>query len=146
MKTGGHEDLSHGKLRRHDVLAPLSLMTLRHTRLLHLAPPAPPISKISHHPRAETSADRTSGLVFGGNLKPKLQKQFKVMQNQVVLTRLVRRRLTAALKARSPPVRNVQRRWLTPAPKAGDGPLMSRRADRELPGSFGTPHYAILCH
>ncbi|KAJ6780689.1 hypothetical protein PWT90_01349 [Aphanocladium album] len=26
-----------------------------------------------------------------------------------------------------------QKRWNTPAPKAGDGPLMSRRADRELP-------------
>ncbi|KAG6018205.1 hypothetical protein E4U41_004008 [Claviceps citrina] len=29
----------------------------------------------------------------------------------------------------SPP----QRRWLTPAPRPGDGPLMSRRADRALP-------------
>ncbi|KHN98215.1 cytochrome oxidase complex assembly protein [Metarhizium album ARSEF 1941] len=27
----------------------------------------------------------------------------------------------------------TQRRWVTPAPKPGDGPLMSRRADRELP-------------
>ncbi|OAA71230.1 Cytochrome oxidase assembly protein 1 [Cordyceps fumosorosea ARSEF 2679] len=26
-----------------------------------------------------------------------------------------------------------QKRWNTPAPKAGDGPLMSRRADRQLP-------------
>ncbi|TQW03489.1 cytochrome oxidase assembly [Cordyceps javanica] len=26
-----------------------------------------------------------------------------------------------------------QKRWNTPAPKAGDGPLMARRADRELP-------------
>ncbi|TFA98738.1 Cytochrome c oxidase assembly factor 1 [Trichoderma ghanense] len=30
-------------------------------------------------------------------------------------------------------VRAMQRRWMTPAPKPGDGPLMSRRADRELP-------------
>lgn len=29
-----------------------------------------------------------------------------------------------------------QKRWNTPAPKAGDGPLMARRADRELPGTF----------
>ncbi|KAL7950911.1 cytochrome oxidase complex assembly protein 1 domain-containing protein [Trichoderma barbatum] len=29
--------------------------------------------------------------------------------------------------------RAVQRRWMTPAPKPGDGPMMSRRADRELP-------------
>ncbi|KJZ77097.1 hypothetical protein HIM_03418 [Hirsutella minnesotensis 3608] len=27
----------------------------------------------------------------------------------------------------------AQRRWMTPAPKPGDGPLMSRRADRQLP-------------
>ncbi|CAM1510443.1 Fc.00g007780.m01.CDS01 [Cosmosporella sp. VM-42] len=55
------------------------------------------------------------------------------MNSQFVLTRLVRRRLAAALKARSVPARTVQRRCFTPAPKAGDGPLMSRRADRELP-------------
>ncbi|OAQ88765.1 cytochrome oxidase assembly [Purpureocillium lilacinum] len=28
----------------------------------------------------------------------------------------------------------AQRRWNTPAPRPGEGPLMSRRADRELPG------------
>ncbi|KAI9170955.1 Cytochrome c oxidase assembly factor 1 [Paramyrothecium foliicola] len=46
-----------------------------------------------------------------------------------MLSRLVRRRLALPLKGRSP----AQRRWITPAPKPGDGPLMSRRADRELP-------------
>ena len=30
----------------------------------------------------------------------------------------------------------AQRRWNTPAPRPGEGPLMSRRADRELPGAF----------
>ncbi|KAJ6439514.1 cytochrome oxidase complex assembly protein [Purpureocillium lavendulum] len=34
----------------------------------------------------------------------------------------------------------AQRRWNTPAPRPGEGPLMSRRADRELPGSsFAIP-------
>ena len=30
----------------------------------------------------------------------------------------------------------MQRRTLVAAPKAGDGPLMSRRPDRELPGTL----------
>ncbi|KAH7320906.1 cytochrome oxidase complex assembly protein 1-domain-containing protein [Stachybotrys elegans] len=41
---------------------------------------------------------------------------------------LLRRRLPAQLKGRG-----FQRRWISPAPRPGDGPLMSRRADRELP-------------
>ncbi|KAH6885789.1 cytochrome oxidase complex assembly protein 1-domain-containing protein [Thelonectria olida] len=56
-----------------------------------------------------------------------------MMQQQIMLPRLVRRRLAQALRTRSVNVRPVQRRWMTPAPKPGDGPLMSRRADRELP-------------
>lgn len=38
----------------------------------------------------------------------------------------------------------VQKRTLIAAPKEGDGPLLSRRADRELPGtplSFSKPNY-----
>ncbi|KAF7552970.1 hypothetical protein G7046_g7244 [Stylonectria norvegica] len=50
-----------------------------------------------------------------------------------MLPRIVQRRLAAVFKPRTGSVRPVQRRWMTPAPKAGDGPLMSRRADRELP-------------
>ncbi|KAK7425861.1 cytochrome oxidase assembly protein 1 [Neonectria magnoliae] len=49
------------------------------------------------------------------------------MQRQLLLPRLVQRRLAAARLV------NVQRRWLTRAPKPGDGPMMARRADRELP-------------
>lgn len=49
-----------------------------------------------------------------------------------MLSRMIRRRLGSALKGRQ--VRGAQqKRWITPAPKPGDGPLMSRRADRELP-------------
>lgn len=51
-----------------------------------------------------------------------------------MLSRMVRRRLlSSALRTRSPPGKGMQRRWLTPAPRPGDGPLMTRRADRELP-------------
>lgn len=60
------------------------------------------------------------------------------MSQQIVLTRLVRRRLVAALEARPSALRPAQRRWMTRAPKPGDGPLMSRRADRELPGTTTT--------
>ncbi|KAF5017827.1 hypothetical protein F66182_10217 [Fusarium sp. NRRL 66182] len=49
------------------------------------------------------------------------------------LPRLVQRRLAAALKARNVNLSPAQRRWITRAPKPGDGPMMSRRADRELP-------------
>ncbi|KFG82865.1 cytochrome oxidase assembly [Metarhizium anisopliae] len=56
-----------------------------------------------------------------------------------MLSRLVQRRLAASLRncktspSPSTSSRSIQRRWITPAPKPGDGPLMSRRADRELP-------------
>ncbi|KND94165.1 Cytochrome c oxidase assembly factor 1 [Tolypocladium ophioglossoides CBS 100239] len=59
-----------------------------------------------------------------------------------MLSRVVRRRLAAASlrefrASTSNPCRGAaQRRWATPAPRAGDGPLMSRRADRELPGTL----------
>ncbi|KAG9256331.1 cytochrome oxidase assembly [Emericellopsis atlantica] len=49
-----------------------------------------------------------------------------------MFSRAVRQRLASAATRRSP-VKQPQRRWITPAPKPGDGPLMSRRADRELP-------------
>ncbi|WKT38538.1 Cytochrome c oxidase assembly factor 1 [Fusarium oxysporum f. sp. vasinfectum] len=55
------------------------------------------------------------------------------MSQQLALPRIVRRRLAAVLKSRSVTLRPAQRRWMTPAPKPGDGPMMSRRADRELP-------------
>ncbi|KAF4993828.1 hypothetical protein FDECE_13302 [Fusarium decemcellulare] len=55
------------------------------------------------------------------------------MSQQSVLPRLVRRRLAATLKARPVTFGPAQRRWMTRAPKPGDGPMMSRRADRELP-------------
>ncbi|KAL6855381.1 cytochrome oxidase assembly protein 1 [Amphichorda felina] len=50
-----------------------------------------------------------------------------------MLSRVLRRRLVASLRAKQTPRGNLQRRWITPAPRPGDGPLMSRRADRELP-------------
>ncbi|KAG5923843.1 hypothetical protein E4U42_004813 [Claviceps africana] len=58
-----------------------------------------------------------------------------------MLSSLLQRRLhPASLRIchpRPPPSSSVARapprRWMTPAPRPGDGPLMSRRADRELP-------------
>ncbi|KAI0432859.1 DUF1783-domain-containing protein [Xylaria sp. FL1042] len=56
-----------------------------------------------------------------------------------MLSRIVRRRALLLLrksnssKARTP----VQRRTLVSAPKPGDGPLMERRSDRELPNIDG---------
>ncbi|CAG9938806.1 unnamed protein product [Clonostachys rosea f. rosea IK726] len=56
-----------------------------------------------------------------------------------MLSRVVRRQLapiartSLSTESRTAPTRCLQRRWLTPAPRPGDGPLMSRRADRELP-------------
>lgn len=66
-----------------------------------------------------------------------------------MLSRIVKRRLAAAIArteqaaARRTCLRSnnggaQQRRWITPAPKQGDGPLMTRRADRELPGKKET--------
>ncbi|KAH7153125.1 cytochrome oxidase complex assembly protein 1-domain-containing protein [Dactylonectria macrodidyma] len=52
---------------------------------------------------------------------------------RTILPRLVRRKLVAALESRAANVRPAQRRWLTRAPKPGDGPMLARRADRELP-------------
>ncbi|KAF7537639.1 hypothetical protein G7Z17_g12809 [Cylindrodendrum hubeiense] len=52
---------------------------------------------------------------------------------RISLPRLVQRRLAAAFEARSANARPVQRRWITRAPKPGDGPMLARRADRELP-------------
>lgn len=49
-----------------------------------------------------------------------------------MLSRMIRRRLASALKGRQTAGKQ-QKRWITPAPKPGDGPLMNRRADRELP-------------
>lgn len=63
-----------------------------------------------------------------------------------MISRIASRRLCAAASRRAGNSRSgesagrnaraVQRRWMTPAPKPGDGPMMSRRADRELPGEF----------
>lgn len=63
-----------------------------------------------------------------------------------MISRIASRRLCAAASRRAGSsrsgesagwnARSVQRRWMTPAPKPGDGPMMSRRADRELPGEF----------
>ncbi|GAB0137245.1 hypothetical protein EsDP_00005519 [Epichloe bromicola] len=57
-----------------------------------------------------------------------------------MLSRLSHRRLISASRPRNichPPsssrATTPQRRWSTPAPRPGDGPLMSRRADRQLP-------------
>ncbi|XXG97003.1 hypothetical protein Hte_003296 [Hypoxylon texense] len=49
-------------------------------------------------------------------------------------SRLVRRRAALLLRNQSTTARNqIQRRTLVSAPKPGDGPLMERRPDRELP-------------
>ncbi|RFU73305.1 cytochrome oxidase assembly [Trichoderma arundinaceum] len=56
-----------------------------------------------------------------------------------MISRIASRRLLAAASRQvsgrcgASPRAVMQRRWMTPAPKPGDGPLMSRRADRELP-------------
>ncbi|KAG6036474.1 hypothetical protein E4U40_000844 [Claviceps sp. LM458 group G5] len=58
-----------------------------------------------------------------------------------MLSRVFQRRLTpSSLRICRPQLSSVciratapQRRWITPAPQSGDGPLMSRRTDRELP-------------
>ncbi|KAK0747514.1 cytochrome oxidase complex assembly protein 1-domain-containing protein [Apiosordaria backusii] len=44
------------------------------------------------------------------------------------------RRISSQISQRTQPLRQqIQKRTLIPAPKRGDGPLMERRADRELP-------------
>ncbi|KAI6080577.1 hypothetical protein F4821DRAFT_54361 [Hypoxylon rubiginosum] len=49
-------------------------------------------------------------------------------------SRLMRRRAALILRNQSTNARNqIQRRTLISAPKPGDGPLMERRPDRELP-------------
>ncbi|KAK5997818.1 Cytochrome c oxidase assembly factor 1 [Cladobotryum mycophilum] len=82
-----------------------------------------------------------------------------------MLSRIVRRRLVASLQgaranaaaantncasssasSSSPTGRVLQRRWMTPAPKPGDGPLMSRRADRELPGGHQNNQPPLATH
>ncbi|KAI0186585.1 cytochrome oxidase complex assembly protein 1-domain-containing protein [Xylaria flabelliformis] len=56
-----------------------------------------------------------------------------------MLSRIIRRRVLLFLrKPNSSTMRNlVQRRTLISAPKPGDGPLMERRPDRELPNTDG---------
>ena len=58
-----------------------------------------------------------------------------------IATMLPRILRLAALRSARPVNRRVwvQGRTLIAAPKPGDGPLMSRRADRELPGKLNTP-------
>ncbi|KAL6864431.1 cytochrome oxidase complex assembly protein 1 domain-containing protein [Trichoderma novae-zelandiae] len=73
------------------------------------------------------------------------QEQDQIVQ-KAMISAIARRRLLAAASRQAgcrssqsanananASVRAMQRRWMTPAPKPGDGPLMSRRADRELP-------------
>ncbi|KAF4977706.1 hypothetical protein FZEAL_5800 [Fusarium zealandicum] len=55
------------------------------------------------------------------------------MSQQTLVPRIFRRKLGDVLRARPVTFRPAQRRWMTRAPKPGDGPMMSRRADRELP-------------
>ncbi|KAH6608133.1 cytochrome oxidase assembly [Trichoderma cornu-damae] len=61
-----------------------------------------------------------------------------------MISRVAGRGLLAAASRRASgrsganPGAAMQRRWMTPAPKQGDGPLMSRRADRELPANKWT--------
>ncbi|KAL7799866.1 cytochrome oxidase complex assembly protein 1 domain-containing protein [Trichoderma ceciliae] len=50
-----------------------------------------------------------------------------------MISRIARQRLRASGRCNATSRAVMQRRWMTPAPKPGDGPLMSRRADRELP-------------
>ncbi|OTA96668.1 hypothetical protein M434DRAFT_66935 [Hypoxylon sp. CO27-5] len=53
-------------------------------------------------------------------------------------SRLMRRRALLLLRNQSNSARNqIQRRTLVAAPKPGDGPLMERRPDRELPSING---------
>ncbi|KAK1998560.1 DUF1783-domain-containing protein [Colletotrichum falcatum] len=56
-----------------------------------------------------------------------------------MLSRTITRRLTSSLRTAAAQTQQqqlraqTQRRWATAAPKPGSGPLMERRADRELP-------------
>ncbi|CAJ2511797.1 Uu.00g074220.m01.CDS01 [Anthostomella pinea] len=50
-----------------------------------------------------------------------------------MLSRVVRRRALLSLRNTTASRTQLQRRTLVAAPKPGDGPLMERRADRELP-------------
>jgi len=61
----------------------------------------------------------------------------RVASNTKMLPRLLRTRaLPGLVRGRwNGRVMQMQRRTLIAAPKPGDGPLMSRRADRELPGT-----------
>lgn len=94
-----------------------------------------------HQPQwHDPNLTRTSSLIqkFGSCQHPTYQTS---LQHDTMLSRMVRRRLlSSAMRTRSPPGKGMQRRWLTPAPRPGDGPLMSRRADRELPCTNRTPN------
>lgn len=70
------------------------------------------------------------------------------MLRQRFATGLLRAEQTSATTASRSCLRNrnaLQKRWNTPAPKEGDGPLMSRRADRELPGTNPAQSNWELC-
>ncbi|KAI1083784.1 DUF1783-domain-containing protein [Whalleya microplaca] len=54
-----------------------------------------------------------------------------------MFSRLVRRRVQTILRNSSAARNQIQRRTLVAAPKPGDGPLMERRPDRELPDTTG---------
>lgn len=55
-----------------------------------------------------------------------------------MLSRIVRRRALLLLRNHNASTARalVPRRTLISAPKPGDGPLMERRADRQLPGAY----------
>ena len=50
------------------------------------------------------------------------------------MLRTTQRRVFTGLRSRCNLSKSCQKRYFTPAPRPGDGPLLSRRADRELPG------------
>ncbi|KAF4123743.1 cytochrome c oxidase assembly factor 1 [Geosmithia morbida] len=56
----------------------------------------------------------------------------RVALQQRLATPCVRARIGGRLRT-TRTTGHQQKRWMTPAPKPGDGPLMSRRADRALP-------------
>ncbi|KAG6010985.1 hypothetical protein E4U21_000012 [Claviceps maximensis] len=94
--------------------------------------------------RLTIDADATAQDKDGVEPLPSSSTGISVIHHRIakaMLSRFLQRRLnpSSLRKCHSQPspssirARDAQRRWMTPAPKPGDGPLMSRRADRELP-------------
>ena len=77
-------------------------------------------------------ANTKSPDLFESSLLPSIC-DFKLVKHNEMIPRLLRTRALFGLRTGNVRIL-APRRTLIAAPKPGDGPLMSRRADRELPG------------